>query len=261
MTAGNAEIQKIHDRVMHQIAQEDARLAALPKCNVCGALLEQRPCPACSERVERERQEIERQRALDIKRLGGIKAYEDFTLGSYDNLKVIKTCEGYPGINLYIWGTAGVGKTHLATAFVRQFPAGMVIKPVEIFRSCRGLKDGRDEQAAINKIIQLPYLVIDDLGVDKRTDFSLTVLYEIIDAWDMQSRKGLIVTSNLSLQALSERLGDDRIPSRLAGMCRVVEIGGPDRRILAAQQAMLKNTPEKHTQEASSCGLTLPDKG
>jgi DNA replication protein DnaC len=106
----------------------------------------------------------------------------------------------------------------------------MVIKPQRIYRDCRGIKDGEEEQAAIDSFVNIPFLVIDDLGVDKKTDFSFSTLYEVIDGRDMSEMKGLIVTSNLSLSALAERLGDDRISSRLAGMCKIVEITGKDRR-------------------------------
>jgi DNA replication protein DnaC len=38
------------------------------------------------------------------------------------------------------------------------------------------------------------------------------------------------VTSNLTLDAIAEKVGD-RIASRIAGMCKVVEIRGKDRRL------------------------------
>jgi DNA replication protein DnaC len=106
----------------------------------------------------------------------------------------------------------------------------VVARPAQIFRRVRGIKSGAEEQAIIDRIAAIPQLVIDDIGVEKNTGFSLAVLYEIIDARDMAYNKGLIVTSNLSLGALADRLGDDRVTSRLAGMCKVVEITGPDRR-------------------------------
>jgi len=165
-----------------------------------------------------------------IASLGGLKAYNEFTLDRYDNKAAIAKCEGFPKVNLYIWGKSGTGKTHLATALVRDSQWYTIVKPSHIFRQLRG-KDGDQEQEVINKYAKMGILVIDDLGAEKSTEFNISMLYEIIDQRDMNYVKGLIITSNLSLGMLSEKLGDDRICSRLAGMCRVVELGGEDRRI------------------------------
>ena len=48
---------------------------------------------------------------------------------------------------------------------------------------------------------------------------------------DFSDRAGLVVTSAYSLGALAEKLGEDTIPSRLAGMCQVLEIQGFDHRL------------------------------
>ncbi len=207
-------------------------LVAASICPVCGYFINPgEPCRECADRVRKAQRDLAEKKAKDIKRLGGLKAYDMFTFAKYQNQAAIDLCAGYPACNLYIWGPAGVGKTHLATAIVRMFPDGRVLKPQQILRKMRGLKDGNEEEAVLAKIAAMPHLVIDDLGVEKTTAFSMSSLYEIIEARDMNYTKGLIVTSNLSLSALAERIGDDRIASRLAGMCRVVNITGEDRRI------------------------------
>ena len=189
------------------------------------------PCTHCADKKADEEKQAEFQRAYDIKRLGGLKAFEDFWLRNYDNKFAIELCDGYPDKNLYIFGKAGVGKTHLATAIVRPYATGTVCKPMHIFRKLRGIKNGEEEQAAINRIAMMPHLVIDDIGVSKDTAFSISMLYEIIEMRDMSRIKGLILTSNLSLGELSEQLGDDRVTSRIAGMCGIIQIVGEDRRI------------------------------
>lgn len=200
-------------------------------CLDCRATLQEPDtlCPACSNK--RNTAHLEAIKNIDIARLGGLKAYNQFKLENYTNSAVIKLCESYPCINIFIWGSAGTGKTHLATALVRKFTDAKIIKPQHIYRECRGLKDGRAEQSAINKYVDIPYLVIDDLGVDKQTEWSFSTLYEIIDGRDMACKKGMIITSNLSLGALSQKMSDDRIVSRIAGMCKIVELNGKDRRL------------------------------
>lgn len=215
--------------------------ATWPICPVCDQHAEPgRDCETCVnnktiaeyEKAEKERHDAW-QRKLRAQQLGGLKAFEQFKLEKYTNKTAIELCAGYPDNNLFIWGTAGTGKTHLATALLRKHREVLVVKPQQIYRDCRGIKSGEDEQAAINYYINMPLLVIDDLGVDKKTDFSFSTLYEIIEGRDMACKKGLIVTSNLSLTALSERMGDDRITSRIAGMCKIIELTGKDYRLEA----------------------------
>lgn len=231
MTEGLTKVDTVAADFLSRIEARQAEIDHLPKCPKCGDTLDGGECFLCRERAEQERVEVEKARAWDIKRLGGLKAYEAFTFAKYGNQAAIDKCEGYPDNNLYIWGLAGVGKTHLATAIIRQFKDGIVVKPQHIFRKLRGLKSGEDEQAVIDKLARKAHMVIDDLGVEKSSAFSLSALYEIIEARDMNYTKGLIITSNLSLAGLAERLGDDRITSRIAGMCRVVQITGDDYRI------------------------------
>lgn len=193
-------------------------------------------CPNCQDRLKKEKEYYEKeqkemQRLNDINRLGGLKAYEQFTKAKFINTVAWEKCAGFPCNNIFIWGPAGTGKTHLGTAKIRGGNTAEVWKPQQIYRKCRGLKDGDEEQRAIDYFVNLKYLMIDDLGVDKKTDFSFSILYEIIEGRDMACRPGLIITSNLSLAALAERLGDDRISSRLAGMCKVIELSGKDWRL------------------------------
>lgn len=203
----------------------------LPKCPKCQSPMRTGECGPCRERQDQERDEARRRLEWDIKRLGGIKAVERFTLETYDNKAAIAKCAGYPKENLYIWGAAGVGKSHLAVGLVRRFDGGMVVRPQQILRQLRGLTSGEAEEAVLRGFAAKPYLVIDDLGVEKNTAFALSALYELIEMRDMGLMRGLIVTSNLGLSSLADKLGDDRITSRLAGMCRVVNLNGEDRRI------------------------------
>lgn len=220
-------IEAINARMQQRIAQQ----AELPLCPKCGQVIGLEPCRHCMAKAQKEALEASKQRDLDIIRLGGLKAYDTFTLARYDDKQAISACDGWPDVNLFIHGPAGSGKTHLATAISRGYHDVKIRKPQHIFRSLRGIKDGREEQEAVNRYIKMPFFILDDLGVDKKTDFSFSTLYEILDGRDMNYKKGMIITSNLSIGGLAERLADDRIASRIAGMCRIVEIKGKDRRI------------------------------
>lgn len=235
-------VQELGAEIMGRIAdkaeERQKEIETWPVCEKCGEHYKDGSCGFCREKYQsalREKMQAEeneeRIKQHDIGRLGGLKAYNQFTLEKYTNKEALKLCAEYPDKNLFLWGAAGTGKTHLATALVRDYPEAQVIKPQHIYRACRGIKSGEEEQAAINSYIKISNLVIDDLGVDKKTDFSFQTLYEVIEGRDMAEKKGLIITSNLNLDNLSARLDDGRISSRIVGMCKIIEITGDDWRL------------------------------
>ena len=74
-----------------------------------------------------------------------------------------------------------------------------------------------------------PLLILDDLGAEKTTDWALQSLYIIINK-RLSEELQTIITSNLSLDELRDKIGD-RIASRIAGMCKIVKLTGRDRRL------------------------------
>lgn len=138
--------------------------------------------------------------------------------------------------NLYLWGKhTGTGKSHLAGASYRHAVLtgnawGGFWKPSSLLRYMRIL-DSDEQEKRVKKLIVSPILVIDDLGIGNVTDFSLQIFYDIVDGRWMKEMNGMIITANLSLDDLAKKLDDDRLPSRIAGMCDVVELTGKDRRI------------------------------
>jgi DNA replication protein DnaC len=90
-------------------------------------------------------------------------------------------------------------------------------------------KAERSEREIIEHYSNVQLLVLDDLGAEKTSDFALQSLYIIIDKRYSEMRH-TIITSNLSVDEIAGKVGD-RIASRIAGMCRVIELKGRDRRI------------------------------
>lgn len=133
--------------------------------------------------------------------------------------------------NLYLYGDPGTGKTMLAAKIIH---ASLVKSRSCAFRIAeawlRGLygATGIEQQAAIDRLVGVRVLVFDEVGFEPSTEFSARALYDVINTRMLKRRNGLVVTSNLSLQMLGERMKDDRISSRLGGMCKVIEVGGRD---------------------------------
>lgn len=154
---------------------------------------------------------------------------------------------------LYIWGDRGTGKTHLAVALMREALKNINVivrngdyvinsRSVPCFISIPELlleirnsySDGKSsEKLIIDKYTDNDFLVLDDLGVEKTSEWTMQILYIIVDRRYREEKK-TIFTSNLSIEEISEKL-DDRIASRIAGMCVSVPMHGADKRIANAK--------------------------
>lgn len=213
-------------------------------------------CPFCSER-KREEEERNRLQADIDANLAAIEAVllscgvgsrhvgarlDDFTHSS-------RTMHlGDQG--LYVYGSRGTGKTHLMAAVMRAliidhletaraegrrpWPADYprFISSTDLLREIRatfGKYGSENENSIVERYGTCPALVLDDLGAEQATEWAATTLYSIIDQRYRDMRRTFI-TSNLSLTELAAQTGD-RITSRLAEMCRVVRMSGPDRRL------------------------------
>lgn len=182
--------------------------------------------------AERLKKEQETRKLADIKRLGGVRQYEDFKAENYTNTPVLKALSNYPKQNYYLWGIAGAGKTHAAVAVARNVPNAQVIRMSQISRIFRGDKMSAEQESQyIEHFASIP-LVLDDLGSEKMTDFLRGIFFEIIDRRWSNRKGGLIITANINLPALSDIVGD-RTVSRLAGLigANIINIKGADHRM------------------------------
>jgi DNA replication protein DnaC len=201
-------------------------------------------CRQCLK-LQRIRQNIEtylKQSGIPLKYLKC--SFENFRLIE-ENRKCFTACRqyllqpqpDYPG--LYLYGKCGTGKTHLSVAIARE----LLLKGHQVvFTSVPGLCfDIRkaitgdvkfSEQAAIKNYISCDYLVLDDLGVEKPTEWAKKTLNYIIYERD-NNFKPTIITANLSLDDIANQI-DKRISSRIAGMGQVIRVQGPDWRLKRA---------------------------
>lgn len=167
--------------------------------------------------------------------------------------------------SLFITGPAGTGKSYMAAALlnnlIRMKAVDWLEKNMEnnyLDREATGLYSGErfnplvwrwatvpelllslrssfkegaqhTEEDIINYYSDVEYLILDDFGAEKSSEFTIQSLYFIIDR-RYSSMRTTIITSNLSLGQISEKVGD-RIASRIAGMCKVIELKGRDRRL------------------------------
>lgn len=142
--------------------------------------------------------------------------------------------------SLFIHGKCGTGKTYLAAAIVREELAldrhadVFMVDVDDLLSEIKSTFDqnanpAKTEQELIEWYVGVETLCLDDIGAEKVTDWSASVLRRIINKRDGGEMR-TIFTSNYSLDELTERLGD-RIASRISGMCEVICLAGSDRRL------------------------------
>jgi len=137
----------------------------------------------------------------------------------------------------YLWGRIGSGKTIQAVFmmlakqridFINACPnrgKSIFITVPELlleFKAGYSTNEGPTEAELVEKYSDIPLLILDDFGVERTTDWSFQLLYIIINR-RYENMKMTIFTSNFNLAELAEKLGDDRIPSRIQQMCKIVK--------------------------------------
>ena len=144
---------------------------------------------------------------------------------------------GLDSQNLLLIGPTGTGKTHVSTAIAKV----VIEKGYDViydsiqnimndyendkFKSDYGQKDFH-----IEKYTECDLLIIDDLGTEFSTPFTLSCIYNLLNT---RQNRGLptIISTNLSADELAKKY-EDRIYSRIIGRdSKILFFKGKDKRI------------------------------
>lgn len=139
--------------------------------------------------------------------------------------------------NIIISGGVGCGKTHLIVALARKIiretaRRTKIITGVALLQEIRSTfqeTSKRDALQVIKEYSEIPFLVIDDLGAEKATDWVKETLYLIIDN-RYNAMIPTFITSNLTPKQLAGKL-DARLLSRLMGDALFLKLDGHDHRL------------------------------
>lgn len=132
---------------------------------------------------------------------------------------------------IFIGGT-GTGKTHLAAAITnvltsREIPV-LFSTLSEHLTKVKNQFETPDDGKYLTTMKTTTMLVIDDLGSEHDTDWSKSILYDVVN-YRYEHLLPLVITTNLEARDIRDIYGD-RVYSRLLQMCKVVKMQSNDYR-------------------------------
>ena len=185
-------------------------------------------------------------------KIGDDASFESFDLKYYpENLdgvpcreimaQTLENCKNYAedfsvySPNLLLFGGTGVGKTHISKAIAKKVAENgfdvIYMSAPDLFTCLEKERFNQENvEENMSRIVKCELLVIDDLGAEFTTSFTISALYNIINT-RLLSDLPTIITANLSPSELKQRYSD-RIASRLIGCYEHLRFLGNDIRIL-----------------------------
>lgn len=256
-----ADISELAEK---SLALQEARSALLVKNGFAPDALEQHyTCPICHDTGfvngrlckchQKLLKEIERD---DIRRVAPIDKcnFDNFDIGCYpaeetqsgisprEKMKrICENCYRYAATfslkspSLLFMGATGLGKTHISLAI-----ANVVINrgfhvvygaAQNILGDLEDLRFGRVQNPRYRQeaLLDADLLIIDDLGTEFTTQYSVAALYNIVNS-RLLAERPTIISTNCSLEML-ERQYDQRITSRILGLYKTLVFEGEDIRM------------------------------
>ena len=155
----------------------------------------------------------------------------------WDDMK--KTSTG-----LLLWGGVGTGKSFfagcIANALLEQGIPVLMTNFARILNTLTGMFS-EDRNQFISSLNQYHLLIIDDLGVERNSEFALEQVFNVIDS-RYRSKKPMIITTNLTLSELKNPsdLMRKRIYDRILENCIPLKINNQNIRELNASANMTR---------------------
>ena len=162
------------------------------------------------------------------------------TFDKTENELAYKTCKWYvsEGIRrtekngLILCGMYGTGKTHLAAAIANDLmDTGISV----LFNTYNGhlekIKKDFDAEKPVGyleKMYNAELLIIDDVGKERGTEWTESVMFDVINN-RYENMKPIVITTNLDSRQLEIYFGG-AVYSRLVEMCNMVVTTGKDHR-------------------------------
>lgn len=205
-------------------------------------------CKCRQEAMKREKEEAEaREQMMKIQRLKSTGIQErhllDWRFDVAEDNETIRRARNYvanwkkvraENLGLLLWGDVGTGKSYaaacIANALLEQAVPVLMTNFSKILNQM-GTMYTEERYQYIASFNHYPLLIIDDLGIERSTEYAKEQVYAVVDE-RYKANLPLIVTTNLTISELRypESVADARIYSRILEMCTPVHVGGSDRR-------------------------------
>ncbi len=217
-----------------------------------------RPMCLCKcEAEKRDKEEAERKQAdfgrkiKDLRRTGFPESnMQEWTFENDDmtNSRVTNAMKKYvenfdemkkQGKGLLLYGSCGTGKTYAACEVANALiDKGYPVLVTNFARIINALQATFEKQEYIDSFNRFSLLVIDDLGIERNTEFAKEQVFNIIDS---RYRAGLpmIITTNLSIDKIKkpDDIENGRIYDRILERCFPIEVSGQSRRRKAIRES------------------------
>ena len=192
------------------------------------------------EQEEAKRKLYEKQMEIEHLKTSGLqdKALYDYTfdkdsginpemtlarnyVANWDEMKVKSS-------GLLLWGDVGTGKSFfagcIANALLEKGVPVLMTNFSRILNTLTGMHF-EDRNQFIDSLNRYSLLIIDDLGIERNSEFALEQVFNVIDS-RYRSKKPLIVTTNLTLSELNNTtdIAHRRIYDRILERCVPVRI-------------------------------------
>ena len=194
-----------------------------------------------------------------------LESYNFSTILGITKSKVLGLASGEAwvkdGMNVLIFGSSGVGKTHLAAAIGEKLIENgfrvLFTRTTDIVQKLQVARRSLSLESAIEKLEKYDCLILDDFGYVRKDEFETSVLFELISA--RYERKSLLVTCNQPFKEWDKIFVDKQMAlaavDRLVHHATILEIEAESYR---RKQAMNASKPVKKNEvEANSSGSLI----
>ena len=205
-------------------------------------------CKCRQEEMRRQKEEDEaRERMNTIHRLKSTGIQErhllDWRFDVAEETDTIRWAKNYvenwrkvraENLGLLLWGDVGTGKSFaaacIANALLEQAIPVLMTNFSKILNQM-GAMYSEERYQYIASFNHYSLLIIDDLGIERSTEYAKEQVYAVIDE-RYKANLPLIITTNLTIGEIRnpDNVADARIYSRVLEMCTPVQVGGSDRR-------------------------------
>ncbi|MDR0889861.1 MAG: ATP-binding protein [Oscillospiraceae bacterium] len=229
-----------------------------PICSKCGGsgYVGSQMC-ACLRELCRQ----EQKKALTVLLGSGRESFDSFRLHYYSDeyqpalgtsprklmQAIFNICRRYANSfsldseNLLFSGATGLGKTFLSACIARQVAdhgfSVVYDTAVHLFSEFEAEKFAfaqEENRGLTRKYLHCDLLIIDDLGTEMTTQFTVSALYTIVNQRMMEGRP-TIISTNLLPEAIEQRYSP-QIASRIVGTFRLLQFAGSDIRRLPPER-------------------------